>query len=200
MASQKRHIAAEQPRRTGFIKANRGVVARSSAIRSGQMWREMAGRRHRPVLIVLSGCDRVIAGIRRLELPISAQTSTADGDLATFVRRSITASLPGGVLSVVGTAEAAGLSVRGLQRRLAADGLTYSQLLDEARRDLAFRLIEARGPSFAEIASVLGYSDPAHFTRAFVRWTGMTPRAYRQRVARTAAIQGLAGKSPRPGT
>ena len=86
--------------------------------------------------------------------------------------------------SIVGAAMAAGVSVRGLQRRLAADGLTYSQLLEEVRRDAALRLIEDRNRSLAEIASALGYSDPPHFTRAFLRWTGITPRAYRQRNTR----------------
>ncbi len=78
--------------------------------------------------------------------------------------------------------------MRGLQRRLAADGLTYSQLLEEARRNAALRLVEERQLTFAEVASALGYSDPAHFTRAFARWTGTTPRAYRQRVTRATSI------------
>ena len=76
-----------------------------------------------------------------------------------------------------------GLSVRSLQRRLAEDGLTYSQLREELRRDAAFRLIEDRGLNLADIASTLGYSDPAHFNRAFPRWTCQSPRAYRRRGA-----------------
>ena len=99
-----------------------------------------------------------------------------------FVRRSIATSLACGIPTIARAASAVGLSVRGLQRRLAADGLTYSQLLEEVRRDAAIRLIKGHGHSFSQIASALGYSDPAHFTRAFVRWTGMTPRAYRYKV------------------
>ncbi len=106
------------------------------------------------------------------------QPSTADGDLAAFVRGAIAASLASGMPTIPGAAMAAGLSVRSLQRRLAEAGLTYSQLREEVHRDTALRLIADRGFSLSEISAALGYSDPAHFTRAFVRWTGQTPRAY----------------------
>ncbi|MDJ0945820.1 MAG: helix-turn-helix transcriptional regulator [Kiloniellales bacterium] len=105
----------------------------------------------------------------------------ADGGLAAVVRRAIAASLVSGRTSLTGVATTAGLSVRSLQRRLAAEGLTYSQLREEIRRDAACRLIDDNDFSLAQVASALGYSDPAHFTRAFVRWHGVTPRAYRER-------------------
>lgn len=79
------------------------------------------------------------------------------------------------------------MSVRTLQRRLLDFGLTYSQLLDQVRLETALRLLERSEASLAEAslaeaALALGYSDPAHFTRAFVRWTGEAPSAVRHRM------------------
>ncbi len=76
-------------------------------------------------------------------------------------------------------AEIVGVSVRSLQRRLAAEGLTYSQLLDQARFQAARGLLGDAGNRITDIAMDLGYTDSAHFTRAFKRWAGVTPREYR---------------------
>jgi AraC-like DNA-binding protein len=71
------------------------------------------------------------------------------------------------------------ISARTLQRRLNDWGVSFEELVDEYRRDLALRLLRRADHSILEIAYSLGYSDPAHFTRAFKRWTGASPRAYR---------------------
>jgi AraC-like DNA-binding protein len=76
-------------------------------------------------------------------------------------------------------AEAVGLSVRSLQRRLSAAGTTYSRLVDEVRMRTALPLLEDPDILLTEIAYDLGYSHPAHFTRAFRRWAGVTPSEYR---------------------
>ena len=110
------------------------------------------------------------------------QPTAAERELTAVVRSAIAASMADGMPTIAGAATAAGLSVRGLQRRLADAGVTYSQLREEVCRDTAFRLIEDRALKLCEVASAIGYSDPAHFTRAFLRWSGMTPRAYRQKV------------------
>lgn len=76
-----------------------------------------------------------------------------------------------------------GTSVRTLQRRLTTSGVTYSQIVQNVRCAAARRMLADRQPSICEIARMLGYSDPAHFTRAFLRWTGVTPRQFRSRHA-----------------
>lgn len=77
-------------------------------------------------------------------------------------------------------ARAAGLSERTLKRRLAECGASYSALLEEARRERATRLLASDALSVEEVADRLGYSDAANFTRAFRRWTGAAPRAWRR--------------------
>jgi AraC-like DNA-binding protein len=72
------------------------------------------------------------------------------------------------------------ISARTLQRRLNDWGVTFEELIDEYRRDRALRLLARADHTVLEIAYSLGYSDPAHFTRAFNRWTGVSPRVYRR--------------------
>jgi AraC-like DNA-binding protein len=68
-----------------------------------------------------------------------------------------------------------------LKRKLAALGTSYSAILDETRRQRALLLLEDRGLPLAEIAGRLGYTELPNFTRAFRKWTGTTPAAYRRR-------------------
>ncbi|QHQ36704.1 AraC family transcriptional regulator [Algicella marina] len=76
-----------------------------------------------------------------------------------------------------------GMTRRTLQRRLGEQGLTFSELLDEQMRNRAVRLLQQQGLSVTDVAYKLGYSDPAHFSRAFAKWSGMPPRAFRGHVA-----------------
>ncbi|MCV3241731.1 helix-turn-helix transcriptional regulator [Mesorhizobium sp. ZC-5] len=68
-----------------------------------------------------------------------------------------------------------GMSARTLQRRLKYCGIDFEDLLDETRRCEALRLISEGEHTMTDIAYRIGYSDPAHFTRAFRRWTGSAP-------------------------
>ena len=79
-----------------------------------------------------------------------------------------------------------GLSERTLQRRLAEEGSSYQQLLADTRRQLAERYLDEGSLSAADIAALLGYSEPSVFFRAFRHWTGLTPGEYRQRQRRPA--------------
>jgi AraC-like DNA-binding protein len=71
------------------------------------------------------------------------------------------------------------VSDRTLHRRLAGEGTTFAALVDEARRERAQLLLEDRRLSCSEVAFLLGYAEPAAFFRAFRRWTGETPQAWR---------------------
>lgn len=76
-------------------------------------------------------------------------------------------------------AERLHMSARTLRRRLQEEGTQYSALLDEARRRDALRLLGNETLDIQRVAELLGYADPANFTRAFRKWTGVTPTAYR---------------------
>jgi AraC-like DNA-binding protein len=70
------------------------------------------------------------------------------------------------------------MSARSVQRSLRAEGTSYQLLLDGVRRELAVRHLAVRGTSAAEVAFLTGFSEPSAFSRAFRRWTGVTPGAY----------------------
>jgi AraC-like DNA-binding protein len=74
-----------------------------------------------------------------------------------------------------------GMSVRSLRRRLADEGASYKDLLDEALAAVAMRMLGDPRRTIQEIAHAMGFSDPSAFHRAFKRWTGMTPLQYRSR-------------------
>lgn len=65
-----------------------------------------------------------------------------------------------------------------LFRKLKVDGVTFEQVLDELRYKLALNYLSANKASVKETARLVGYSDPASFSRAFKRWTGSSPRMY----------------------
>jgi len=93
----------------------------------------------------------------------------------------IARSLSGGVPRVSDVARRLAMSARTLQRRLAAGGRSYQSLVDEARHQLAARLLVETDYSLSEVSFMAGFSDQSAFTRAFKRWEGSTPRAYRLR-------------------
>jgi len=74
-----------------------------------------------------------------------------------------------------------GIPVRTLQRRLKESGLSYSGLVEQTRHELACRLLDNPNAKTSAVARALGYNDPSSFSRAFRRWTGMSPKAYRHR-------------------
>jgi AraC-like DNA-binding protein len=82
-----------------------------------------------------------------------------------------------------------GVSPRSLQRLLMEQGTTFSRIVERARRQSAFQLLVRDDLSISEIAERLGYGDPSNFGRAFRKWTGQSPRQWRERALRQESVR-----------
>lgn len=105
------------------------------------------------------------------------------GDVVTRCKAAVLERLESGEMSEAQMAKALHLSRRTLQRKLADADTSYQKLVDEMRRDLALRYIEDPVRSITDITFTLGFSQQSAFTRAFRRWTGLSPSDYRARSA-----------------
>lgn len=119
------------------------------------------------------------------------------------VRRTVAAFLSEGPPTIEQTAAALAVSTRTLQRRLLADALTYSRLLEQVRFERARELLADRHLRTVDVAFELGYTDQSNFSRAFRRWVGMSPGAYRHALLHdqeAAASLAVAAATPHAAT
>ncbi len=125
--------------------------------------------------------DAALAGIirRRLDNALGDRDRSSAGAMSTQVRRVLVERLGQTVLTIDAVATTLAVSRRTLTRRLAEEGASFRQILDEVRRDFARALLQDRSLSVGDIAFFLQYSEPAVFHRSFRRWTGQTPSAFR---------------------
>lgn len=107
-------------------------------------------------------------------------TLPSRGDLVASVSSTIARQMAKELPSLPSTAAAVHLSERTLQRRLSANGVSHSKLVDGVRRDLALKHIGDAGLSISEIAYLLHFADSTAFYRAFKRWTTEAPAQYRR--------------------
>ncbi|MBO3274050.1 AraC-like transcriptional regulator QhpR [Pseudomonas schmalbachii] len=104
----------------------------------------------------------------------------ADTDLTTRIGLVIEANLSTGRISIDDVASELCMSRRTLQRRLQELQLEFVELVEEIRQAMAIDLVSQTSFSLTEIALKLGYNEASSFTRAFRRWTGVTPLKFRQ--------------------
>ena len=108
--------------------------------------------------------------------------SNIHGDLTTEITNAICQILNtyavGTQIEIAEVARLTDMSVRTLQRRLKNHGLKFNDLLSQAKFEHAKQMLSDPEMSIKTVAESLGYSDPAHFTRAFRRWSGMSPSAF----------------------
>ena len=76
-----------------------------------------------------------------------------------------------------------GMSERTLGRKLADEGLNFTDILQQLRRDLAVRYLDDRKLRLSKIAWLLGFKEVSAFTHAYKRWTGKTPSEIRTAAA-----------------
>jgi len=112
------------------------------------------------------------------------------GAFRVAVENAIVPLLPHGKVRASEIASRLGLSQRTSARRLASEGLTFSEILIGLRRDLARRYLSDPSLSISRIAWLLGYQEVSAFTHAFKHWTGQTPREARAALTAPERDQG----------
>ena len=107
--------------------------------------------------------------------------------LATFEKRGITHQVKDAIVDCLSSGGVSkerislslNMSVRSMQRKLKGADTSFSQLLGETRKNLAIGYLRDPETDLAEISSLLGFSQPSSFSRAFKRWTQTTPMEFR---------------------
>jgi AraC-like DNA-binding protein len=99
--------------------------------------------------------------------------------LRTRVENAIASVLPHGRVLVEDVARSLGMSERTLARKLSDEGLNFTEILQQLRRDLAVRYLDDPKLHVSKIAWLLGFREVSAFTHAYKRWTGKTPRQMR---------------------
>ena len=138
---------------------------------------------------------RLLIGTDQLALPYTMGDSIAlerartecerildsiNGAAATTARVRAFINRGKGALPTLGeVAKALHTSCRTLRRQLAAEGTSFSALLDEERHERAILMLHSRSVPLKKIAGSLGYANVANFSRAFFRWTGRRPTELR---------------------
>ena len=101
-------------------------------------------------------------------------------DIVMRVRAQMIGGLPNGHIEEADIAASIHLSRRSMPRKLRERGVFFSQLLESTRRELSLQYLRDSQHAFNEIACLVGFSDPANFSRAFKRWYGQPPSHYRE--------------------
>jgi AraC-like DNA-binding protein len=86
-------------------------------------------------------------------------------------------------------ARSLGMSKRTLTRKLADEGLHFTEILQQLRRGLAVRYLDDRKLHVSKIAWLLGFNEVSAFTHTFKRWTGRTPSQMRATATQTVQAQ-----------
>jgi AraC-like DNA-binding protein len=116
--------------------------------------------------IMQETCDRILG-----------ETKTSTGVAGGVYQ--IIASTPGHSPSMEDVAKQIATTVRTLNRKLHAEGTSFTQILDDVRCNLASEYLRSTKLSIEEIAELVGFSEATNFRHAFRRWTGSTPARYR---------------------
>lgn len=128
---------------------------------------------------VLPTANRPLAGVFDSMLTEQLARLSRD-DVVSRCKAEFLEQLSSGEPSADDIAQRLHMSSRTLQRKLAEADTTYLKLVDDTRRDMALRYIGDRGKSVSDITFLLGFSSQSAFSRAFKRWTGISPTEYRQ--------------------
>ncbi len=137
-------------------------------------WSFPAAVLERPMASADAALSRFFEGyVEQLDSRVATRSVAGDARLAIAER------LCDGELTLASLARVLKQSARTLQRRLADEGTSVSALVESVRRERAFAYLAANLP-IGEVSYLLGFSEPRAFHRAFRRWAGETPQAWRE--------------------
>ncbi len=176
------------PAELSFVSSYRPVEAVRAAFPDARI---LVGQPQSSVLVARADLARLTfdttasAGTSPIPMPPGGPRDdpTEPWEFVHLMRMLIQPYVEEGRPDVAVAAELAGMSTRTLQRHLKLCGSSYSQILQEARFQLACMRLEDPSLKVIEIALMTGYENPQHFTRAFRRFTGVTPSEYRHQNA-----------------
>lgn len=131
----------------------------------------------RDLAIRITGADPMVRAV--LEDRIRQMKSSHGADFSDDIRRLLRARLTSTRCSADGIAKLLAMHRRTLSRRLRDGGVGYRSIANEVRFEIARQLLEDTEVPLGQIAAALGYSEASAFTRAFRRWSGQTPTAWR---------------------
>jgi AraC-like DNA-binding protein len=195
---------AESYRLSALLKTTRDltgvhVVPREVSFTYGQPLKTTAHTQHfRCSLHFGARTARLVFHRPDLDLPVVGADDTLAGYLSKYAEQVLASLVRGetmrhrahaAVWSLLGdgppslkqVAAALRMTPRSLQRRLAAEGTSLHQEIEEIRRTMAVAILRDRSIVVEDVAFLLGYSEPSTFFRSFKRWTGTTPRQFRVR-------------------
>jgi AraC-like DNA-binding protein len=127
------------------------------------------------------------------------QSGHGPGLLTKDLRRVLRTELLRNTCSAVGVARLFSMHRRTLHRHLSAEGLGFRQVASEVRFEIACKLLSHTDMTLGQIAAALSYSELSAFTRAFRRWSGQTPSAWRSSHSRIRNARRHRKPRPHPG-
>ena len=129
------------------------------------------------------------------QLDSELKARNASVNVGQQVKDTLRRSLAGKRPTLRDVAQELGLSARTLQRRLTEAGITFQQLVEETRRELARHYLKQRAVELNEAAFLLGFEDANSFFRAFQVWEGTSPTEWRTRHCGAVAARGISHRT-----
>lgn len=126
--------------------------------------------------------DQALSDFLTPHLEAELEQRKTHPSLVRTTKQEIARVLSEGLPKMSDVARELGLSVRSYHRRLADHGVSFQTLAEETRREIAVGMLRDEAHTLAEIAFLTGFSEQSAFNRAFKRWTGQTPAAYRHEI------------------
>jgi AraC-like DNA-binding protein len=142
------------------------------------------------------GADPLLHLMMRERVAELTAAASSSSSVAGQVRRLLRTTITTTGCSLESAAAQLRMSDRTLKRRLAVEAVTFLQLRDEARYNAACQMLRHTRMPAGQISSILGYADCSAFTRAFTRWSGISPTAWRNRKPRPGRRRNTAVARP----